>query len=296
MTATATPLFPSKFLHANSLRFHYVETGPADGEPVLFLHGFPEYWYSWRYQLAACGQAGHRAIAPDLRGYHLSDKPPGVASYHMDHLLDDVVGIVEALGLRQVNLVAHDWGGAIAWAVAASPKHRHVVKRLVVMNAPHPAAFLSRMSLSQLRKSWYMLFFQLPFLPERWMAKHQHAGIRRAFQAMAAVPGAFSDEDLDHFVTAMAQPQALTCAINYYRALSRVNPLSIPARFSPIEVPTTLIWGEQDKALGKELTYDLAALVPHLTVHYLPEAGHWVQQELPEAVNRLLLASLTTPC
>jgi pimeloyl-ACP methyl ester carboxylesterase len=288
-------LYPSRYITANGLRFHYVENGPEAGPPVLLLHGFPEFWYSYRYQLAALGQAGFRAIAPDLRGYNLSDKPNGVENYIMDRLMDDVVELGHAFGYERLTLVGHDWGGAIAWATASSPAHKKLVERLVILNAPHPAAFLNRLTLKQLRRSWYMLLFQLPMIPEHMLSKNSFEALRHALRGTAYVPGTFTDADLDEYVNAMARPGALTSALNYYRGMARVNPLSIPKRFTPVEAPTLLIWGERDTALGKELTYNLSEWVPNLRIEYLPDSAHWVQQEQPEQVNRLLLDFLPKP-
>lgn len=289
------PTFESSFVSANGLRFHVVASGPKDGRPVLLLHGFPEFWYSWRHQLRALAQAGYRAIAPDLRGYNLSDKPQGIESYRTRVLMDDVVALVAALGYPAVDLVGHDWGGAITWAVAASAEHRHIVRSMAVLNAPHPAAFLRRMSLSQLRRSWYMLFFQLPLLPEKLISKNGFATLRRML-AGSAERGAFSQLDLDRFVEAMAQPGALTCAVNYYRAMLRQNLVAELRRLStiPASLPVLLVWGERDPALGKELTYNLHTLVDNLRIEYVPDAGHWVQQERPDVVNRALLSFLDT--
>lgn len=288
--------FETSHLSANGLRFHVVSCGPRDGKKVLLLHGFPEFWYSWRHQLIALADAGYRAIAPDLRGYNLSDKPEGVASYDMLVLLDDVVALVGALGEQSVDLVGHDWGGAIAWSAAASAAHRHVVRRLAILNAPHPTAFLKHMTLSQLRRSWYMLLFQLPRLPERLLSRDGFAALRRMLSRSTA-PGTFSPLDLDRYAEALAQPGALTASINYYRGILRRNPFAALQQLSPIppELPVLLLWGERDPALGKELTYNLQDLVANLRIEYLPEAGHWPAQEQPTEVNRALLAFLGQP-
>lgn len=288
-------LYPSRYITANGLRFHYVENGPADGPPVLLLHGFPAFWYSYRYQLGALGQAGFRAIAPDLRGYNLSDKPLGVSSYTIDKLLDDVVALVHALGYEKVTLVGHDWGGVIAWAVASSPAHRQIVERLVILNSPHPAAFIKNLSLTQLRKSWYMLLFQLPIVPEHLISRNNFSALRRILGGSANVPGTFSASDTERYVEAMARPGALTATVNYYRGLGRINPLTITKRLVPVSASTLLIWGERDVALGKELTYGMSSDVPDLRIEYLPDSGHFVHEEQPEQVNRLMLDFLKPP-
>jgi pimeloyl-ACP methyl ester carboxylesterase len=288
-------LFPSRFVTANGLRFHYVESGPADGPPVLLLHGFPSFWYSYRYQLSALGQAGFRAIAPDLRGYNLSDKPIGVDNYLPEKLTDDVTALVHALGYQKVSLVGHDWGGIIAWATASSPTHQQVIERLIILNSPHPAAFMHSLSLRQLRKSWYLFLFQLPIIPEHLLSRNSFAVLRRLLASSAYVPGTFHDADLDRYIEAMARPGVLTSAINYYRGLTRQNPLAAIKKLVPVASPTLLIWGERDVVLGKDLTYGLSRWVPDLRIEYLPDSGHFVHEEQPEQVSRLMLDFLKPP-
>ena len=194
----------------------------------LALHGFPEFWYSWRHQLPALAAAGFRAVAPDLRGYNLSDKPPGVAGYRMEHLVADVAGLVRGTGRPRAAVVGHDWGGAIAWTFAM--RHPELVERLVVLNAPHPAAFLRELRTpAQLLRSWYVFFFQLPGLPEWYVRRRDFALLERALRRGAVRPGAFSDEDVRLCKEALARPGALTAAINYYRAVFRGG-LCAPAR------------------------------------------------------------------
>jgi pimeloyl-ACP methyl ester carboxylesterase len=283
--------FSHRSLRANGIRFHVVEHGPEAGEPVLLLHGFPEFWYSWRHQLRALGDAGYRAIAPDLRGYNLSDKPAGVKSYAPEVLAADVAALVRALGYDKVNLAGHDWGGAVAWITACLPPHREVIKRLAILNAPHPGQFLKNLSAAQLRKSWYMLFFQLPLIPEWVLRKDGFRNLRRTLRGGAAQRGVFSEEDLRLYAEAFSQPGASTAAINYYRAALRRNPIGFMRMLEPIpaEIPSLLIWGEQDPALGRELTLGLGEVAPQLRVEYIQDSGHWVQQEQPDQANRCLL-------
>ncbi len=279
---------------AGGLGFHVVECGPEAGPPVLLLHGFPECWYSWRRQLAALGAAGFRAIAPDLRGYGESDKPTQVSDYSPDKLTQDVVALANALGYKRLDVVGHDWGGAIAWLTASFVATRHVVRRLVVLNAPHPALFLDQLTFRQFRRSWYMLFFQLPHLPEWLLSRDDFAFLRKIFGHTRALRQNVTDGDFAVYKLAMSQPGALTATVNYYRAVLRENPLLLKKRVAPVEAETLLIWGERDAALGKELTEGLTPLVPKLQVEYLP-AGHFVQLEQPEAVSRLLVSYLSRP-
>lgn len=286
-------LFTFHKITANGLRFHYAESGPSHGPPVILLHGFPEFWYSWRYQLSALAQVGFRVIAPDLRGYNLTDKPEGASAYEIETLCDDVGALVRALGYNRVDLIGHDWGGVVAWATASAPEHQKAVKRLIICNAPHPLTYLNRLSLKQLRMSWYFFFFQLPYFPERWLSNNNFEKLGAILRA-SSVKGTFTDEDLAKYKEALAQPGALTAAINYYRSMLRGNPYRIKNWLVPVRAKTLLIWGEQDPALSKDLTKNLDEWVNDLQVAYLPEAGHWVQQEQPEAVNRLMINFLDT--
>ncbi len=279
--------FKTQRLLVNGVNLHCVENGPPDGPPVLLLHGFPESWHCYRHQLRALGAAGFRAIAPDLRGYNLSDKPRGVRSYHLDQLSADVAALVHSLGYERVTLVGHDWGGLIAWDTAGA-KHRQVVERLIILNCPHLLLYVRRMTLRQLRKSWYVGLFQLPYIGEWWVRRKDFKWLKSELRHRTA-PGVFSEEDVARLERALSQPGALTSAINYYRGLLRLNLLRLAKRYTPISVPTLLIWGERDPYLGKELTYETGAWAQDLRIEYIPDAGHWIQLEQPEVVNRLML-------
>jgi pimeloyl-ACP methyl ester carboxylesterase len=273
------------------VRVHFVAAGPTTGPPVLLLHGFPEFWYGWRHQLPALAAAGFRAVAPDGRGYNLSDKPPRVADYAIERLVADVVGLARALGGR-VSLVGHDWGGVVAWFVAM--RHPEVVERLAILNAPHPAAYFRelRRSLAQPARSWYTVFFQLPWLPEAVALAGDCAVMRQTLRRDPARPGAFSDRDVAEYVRAWSHPRAMTCAINYYRAAFR-NLSLVRDRTERIDCPTLLVWGMRDRYLVPALADGLETWVPQLRVERLPHASHWVQHDEPDTVNRLLIEFLT---
>jgi epoxide hydrolase 4 len=273
----------SQYILTNGIQLHCMSAG--EGEPIILLHGFPEHWYSWRHQIPMLAEYG-QVFAPDLRGYNLSDKPEGVKNYDIDILVDDVMGIIASTGARQATVMGHDWGGALAWWLAI--RHPEAVKKLVVMNCPHPMVFLKNLGrFDQLSKSWYMFFFQLPWLPERFMRRgDMRANAARIFRGTAAQRSAFSDEDLDHLAAAMAQPGALTGMINYYRAAFR-RPLW-REKIPPIEAPTLLIWGERDRFLVRRNTENYSRWVKDFTVRYIPDAAHWVQQEKPDVVNEML--------
>ncbi|MFZ4703761.1 MAG: alpha/beta fold hydrolase [Candidatus Methylumidiphilus sp.] len=275
----------------NEVRLHYVECG--SGQLVVLLHGFPEFWYAWRHQIPALAGAGYRVIALDLRGYNWSEKPKGVRHYRLEALLGDVLGIIHHAGEQRAVVVGHDWGGAIAWNFAM--RHPQAVEKLIVLNAPHPQRFLEELpTFSQLCKSWYMFIFQLPWLPEILIRSGNFSGLAHTLRNDPIHPGAFSEIDIAHYQQAIAQPGALTATINYYRALFRINPWKYGHSIIRIDIPTLLIWGEQDRYLGIRLTEGLEPLVPKLQLERIPDASHWVQAEVPERVNELMVDFLRT--
>lgn len=285
MSSSSQP-WTHHFATINGVRFHYVEAG--SGPPVLFLHGFPEFWFSWQHQIPALAAAGFRAIAPDLRGYNQTGKPPGVDAYDLEKLTGDVAGLVRHLGYERAVIVGHDWGGGVAWHTAVT--RPDVVERLVILNAPHPALFFRELrTWPQLRKSWYMFFFQLPLLPELWIGRDDFAVLEAMMRSDPRRPGTFSDEDIRLYRAALARPGALTAAINYYRAAFRRNPFKATRRMRPLAMPTLVIWGEEDRYLGLPLLDGLERWVQQLRVERLPGVSHWVQNEAPERVNELLL-------
>jgi pimeloyl-ACP methyl ester carboxylesterase len=269
----------------NNVRLHWVEAG--SGAPVVLLHGFPQMWWEWRHQIAALAAAGYRAVAPDLRGYNLSEKPRGVAAYRVERLVADVQGLIRTLGVERAHVVGHDWGGIVAWWLAMTAPER--VDRLAVLNAPHPEAFKREiLTPDQVLRSWYAAAFQLPVLPEAAFRAGGFALIERIFRASSIRPGAFSDEDIRRYREAAARPGAIRAMINYYRAAARHR--SPPTRTIPH--PTLLIWGERDEALTVRLTEGLEEWVPAIRVERLPDASHWVAEECPDEVNRLLIGFL----
>ena len=273
----------------NGVRLHYVEEG--DGPLVVLLHGFPEFWYSWRHQIPALAQAGFRVIAPDQRGYNTSEKPPGVHSYRIEHLVDDVAALIRHAGESRAVVVGHDWGGAIAWATAML--RPEVVEKLIVMNAPHPQALQREFRrLRQLARSWYIFFFQLPWLPEAAIRFGGYRVLDRGLRRETKRPAAFSDEDIAAYKEALSQPGALTAAINYYRAAVRRNPFESARMVRQIDVPTLLIWAEQDPYLGLELTDGLEQWVPSIRVERIAESSHWVQVDAADRVNELMIGFL----
>ncbi|HEY7961153.1 MAG TPA: alpha/beta hydrolase [Solirubrobacteraceae bacterium] len=266
------------------VRLHYVEAG--QGPLVVLLHGFPEFWYGWRRQIPALAQAGFHVVAPDMRGYNLSDKPRGWRQYDTDRLARDIAGLIAHFGVERAHVVGHDWGAVVAYTVAM--RHPEAVERLAILNVPHPQRMLGAMrSAGQLRKSWYMVFFQLPWLPERLLARDGFSFAKRSLRAGSR--GSFSDADLERYAEAWSRPGALTAMINYYRALLRRSPRRARASLRVIGAPTLVIWGERDRYIGAELAEPAAQWVPDVRVERLPQATHWVQHEEPERVNELLI-------
>lgn len=279
-------------VHVNGVDLHVVTAG--EGPPVLLLHGFPENSYSWRKQLEPLVRAGFRVVVPDLRGYHESDKPAGVAAYHLDELVNDVVGLVRWTGAPRAHLVGHDWGGIIAWATAI--RRPDVIDRLVVMNAPHPRVMLREARRPrQLAKSAYAFFFQLPALPERVISARRFLLVRRLLARDPVHEGAFTSEDIERYVEALSRPGALTAALNYYRALRDPEALRWLRRAGRVEAPTLVVWGMRDLALGPWLLDGLERWVPDLRVHRIEDASHWVQNDAPDEVNEALLGFLGRP-
>jgi pimeloyl-ACP methyl ester carboxylesterase len=261
----------------------------GQGTPVVLLHGFPQSSYAWRKYLPALADAGFRAIAPDMRGYERSDKPRAVSAYSIDKLTADVVALIHGLGYEKVHLVAHDWGGAIAWYVAAH--HPELIDRLVILNAPHPDLMVRelRRSSRQRRMSWYMFFFQLPYFPERMLTRAGAMG--RLFHATGVRRDALSNEDIAHYATNVRKPGAARGMINYYRAAARAL-LRPRTRLPRIVRPTMVMWGMKDTALGPSLLEGLESHVEQIDVRRIPDASHWIADEKPEDVVRAIVGFL----
>lgn len=282
----------TRFINANGLSFETDVSGTGD-RFALLLHGFPENKYSWRFQLPFLAERGFTAWAPNLRGYGDTTRPHGRSAYALDHLIEDVRGLIAAAkserDYRETILIGHDWGALIAWAAAI--RNAAPIDKLVIMNVPHPALFRRALrTRAQLARSWYIFFFQLPWLPEKALARKAGEALGRTLHDMAIDKTNFDEKDLAIYRQAALDPGALTAMINYYRANFgglMMRKISVPYVL-PINVPTLMIWGEEDAALGKELTYGTEHYVRKLTIRYLPNVSHWVQQEAPEAVNAML--------
>jgi pimeloyl-ACP methyl ester carboxylesterase len=273
---------------APGIRLHYVEAG--EGPLVVLLHGFPDFWYGWRRQIPALATAGFRVVAPDLRGYNLSSKPPGVRDYGIRTLTEDVACLIERLGENQAHVVGHDMGAGIAWTFAMA--HGERLARLAILNGPHPVSMVRGLrDPVQLAKSWYMFFFQIPWLPEQVLRMDDFGILARSIRDEPRRPGAVTQEDVARYREAWAHQGALTAMIGWYRAMFRP---STHVGIRPIDAPVLVLWGEGDIHLGPALAAPPRDLVPNARLVMIPEASHWVQHDAPEQVNEELVAFLTS--
>jgi pimeloyl-ACP methyl ester carboxylesterase len=256
------------------VKLHCAAAGPSSGPLVVLLHGFPDCWITWKRQLIALGQAGFRAVAPDLRGYGDSDKPKRVRDYALSELTADIDALIADLGRERAHVVGHDWGGAVAWQLAMT--HPERVRQIALLNVPHPVRMKQGLrTLRQLRKSWYFFYFQLPYLPESHFTPER---MRRVHRRM------LSDEDAEVVVRAMRDPRG---PLHYYRAALRY-----PAPVKRVDAPALVIWGVDDPWLGAELADPPRALVPNVRVERVSNASHWVHADAPDRVGELLIGFL----
>jgi pimeloyl-ACP methyl ester carboxylesterase len=270
-----------EFIPTNGIKLHTAIDGPDDGVPVFLLHGFPEAWFGWEHQIGKLAASGFRVIVPDQRGYNLSDKPEGISSYTMSCLVGDILGLADALGHDRFHLAGHDFGAMVGWNLAL--RHPRRLKRLAIANVPHPAIMRSylRTHVSQMLKSWYALFFQLPLLPE-WFV--------RAFNwrfLASALPSYFTDEELKRYRTAWAVPGAITSMINWYRASLRPSRGGAPPE--KVKVPTLILWGQRDPYLSHEMASLSIELCEEGRLVTFEDATHWVLFDKSEEVNQFLI-------
>jgi epoxide hydrolase 4 len=292
MPADKTPLpeqlgFSTAWFDLPGLRMHAAAAGPENAPLVILLHGFPEFWYSWRRQIGSLVDSGYRVIVPDQRGYNLTGKTP---PYNLPVLVGDILNLIDACGREQVYLAGHDWGGIVAWVLAGLYPER--VRRLVILNAPHPDVMFRALwggSLRQFIRSWYIFLFQIPGLPEKLLGRGDHTAMVRMLQRSSS-PGTFKPEDVPFYRGAWSQPGALSAMIGWYRQIIRSA-----ARYSyrdfafRLQMPTRILWGEQDSAMGVELAEQSLNWLDQGDLVRFPEATHWVHQDLPDAVNQHIL-------
>ncbi len=270
----------SRIVETNGVRLHVVEAGPEDGKLLVLLHGFPEFWYGWHETLTPLVNAGYRVVVPDQRGYNLSAKPPRVRDYRMDELARDVVGLIDAYDRETAAVAGHDWGAAVGWWLALH--HADRLSELVAVNVPHPTVFerTLRTSWDQRLKSWYVLAFQLPALPE---AVARAGDWRIATRALrdSSLPGTFDEEDFRRYRRAWGRDGAFESMVNWYRAIVRDRPT--PSR-TRVEVPTLVIWGARDRFLRKPMATESVGHCADGRLLTLSEATHWVIHEEPHRV------------
>ena len=264
---------------------HAVAAGPEDGPVVLLLHGFPEFWYGWRRQINPLVTAGFRVIVPDQRGYSLSGKPSGVAAYTLTELVSDVIAIADQLGRGKIFLAGHDWGAAVAWSTALL--HPQRIAKLAILNVPHPSVMRKFLATRprQFVRSWYMFFFQLPWLPEAlFSAFNFSVGARSLLRSSR--PDTFSPEDIAQYRAAWSQPGALTAMINWYRALFRTR---VKFQDKAVRVPTRILWGERDDFLLTEMAHESLRYCTSSELFIFANATHWLHHEEPACVSELLI-------
>lgn len=277
-------MFRPQFVDVDDVLLHVETDGPDDGPAALFLHGWPDLWFTFEPQMAALAAQGYRTLAPDQRGYGLSSKPATVADYEMPRLVDDIVLLIERQDAAPVHLVGHDWGGAVAWAVAT--ERPDLVRSLTIVNCPHPQVFADslRRKPFQLLRSWYMLAFQIPGLAEAVLGARGGA----VLAAMLEHGARLSEADLDRHRAVWRHPGTIQRPLFWYRAMFRTMPRrAAPAR--TVRVPTQIIWGRRDGALGRHLAEPSAALCERSELHWL-DTGHWPHRERPGQVTELLAA------
>ena len=272
--------------HVNGLTLEVAEAGPADGPLVILLHGFPDLWQGWRLQISPLVESGFRVLLPNQRGYGRSDKPAKISGYDLDVLAEDVAALAATEGRSTFRLVGHDWGGIVAWWVAA--RLPHLVERLVVLNAPHPGAFKKYVlrNPTQLVRSSYVGFFQLPWLPETVLSANNYALLFRSVRAMSR-PGIFDESDRRYLVDGWSQQGSLTGMLNYYRAAVRRSTQSMQRR---VTQPTLILFGTNDPAEELGLARASEAYCDDSRLVEFNETRHWIQREQCERVNAELLS------
>jgi epoxide hydrolase 4 len=277
-----------QFIKIGDVTLHVVRAGAKDGEPIFLLHGFPEFWYCWRKQIPYLSEKGFRVIVPDQRGYNLSDKPKGIAAYHIERLAQDVIHLATALGYERFNLVGHDWGAAVAWWTARLFPER--LKKLAILNVPYPSVLSQELyqgNWQQALRSWYIGYFQIPFLPEWSMSVFDYNWLISSL-ITSGKEGTFHREELEEYKRAWSQPEALKSMVNWYRAALQVRSSYSDAPKDKIQPQTLILWGEQDKFLGKELVQPSLDYCRDGRAIFYPNASHWLQIDEAEAINREL--------
>jgi len=289
------PDFQSQYAQVNGIRLHYVSVG--QGKLIMFVHGFPEFWYGWEKQLVEFGR-DYQAVAPDMRGFNLSSKPAEIEKYHVNDLIEDMRALAQLLGHEKFIMVAHDWGGAVAWSAAL--RQPEMLEKLVIINSPHPALFARELlnNPDQQKASQYMLMLR-SVEAERVLSENNFAALMDVLVQFGS-KWEMSEKNRSKYIDAWSQPGALTGSLNYYRVSPLYPPtskndedqinsiLNLPKEMFAVKVPTLVIWGEQDQALLTGNLDGLEEYIEDLTVKRIPDGTHWVIHEQPELVNSLI--------
>ncbi|TGK07079.1 alpha/beta hydrolase [Leptospira semungkisensis] len=279
----------SKYIEANGQKFFLLESGKKEGRPLLLLHGFPEFSYAWKHQIAYFANQGYFVIAPDQRGYGRSSKPKSISDYSLDRLSEDVIAILDAYKFSKVDIIGHDWGGAVTyWTISKFPDR---FTKACVLNLPHPTVMKRKIlsDKSQRKKSMYILFFRIPWLPEFLLSRKNFRKLERSL-TKTSIKGAFSSEEISIYKEAWSQPDCVRSMLNWYRAMTKNPPKLIRSR--KIQVPTRIFWGEKDRFLSKEMALETLPLLSQGSVRFFPKATHWIHHEIPEILNPELLSFL----
>jgi epoxide hydrolase 4 len=277
-----------RLFRINGITLHVVLAGPASGKPLIFLHGFPEFWFSWRLQIDHFVSSGYRVIIPDQRGYNLSDKPAGIANYSIDLLARDVVGVLDIVADSKAFVVGHDWGAVVTWYLAARYPER--ISRAAMLSVPHPRIFIKNLikNPAQLRRSWYIFFFQLPWLPEFILRRRDWALLVHVLRN-TSTPEVFSDPDLEQYKKSWAKKGALTAMLNWYRAaLFHPSKFALDPEASRVKVPALAIFGKNDQFVSEAMARESLQYCDDGNLEMFETATHWVQHEEPAQVNTLL--------
>lgn len=272
-----------KSYDVNGISLHVVEKGEKDGKEIMFLHGFPEFWYGWIKQIDSFAEQGFRVLVPDQRGYNLSSKPQGVKAYTVEQLTADIAALITQITDRKIILVGHDLGGNIAWMMGIL--YPQLLEKLIIINMPHPAVMKKYLlkNPKQMLKSWYAGFFQLPFLPEKISQAFDYKILETAM-VKSAQPETFSDKDMERYKQAWNQPGALKAMINWYRAYK----YSTLDTNKEVNIPALMIWGQNEPFLHHEMVYESKNKCKEGHIEFIQDATHWVHHEKPQQVNALM--------
>jgi pimeloyl-ACP methyl ester carboxylesterase len=274
-------IIESRFIKANNLRFHIFTAGRKDGKPLILLHGFPDAAFGWEKQIVSLAQAGYFVIAPDQRGYNLSDKPAEKTDYMMGKLMQDIISIADVLNFRKFYLAGHDFGAIVSWYLA--DRHPDRIVKMAILNVPHPKVmndFLISNS-EQRSRSWYAFFFKVPAVPEFALSAFNWKALSKSMS------GSFTNEEMMRYRSAWSQENSLSAMLNWYRCLFLISENEKPK--NKISVPTIIIWGRKDPHLMWQMVHGSADMCDDSRIVFFEDATHWVMREKPGDVSRLLI-------